>query len=99
MVEKYKQTKPDVPKLLKNTTLAKWNDFIKVHAAQVFGARNATLEYLLRTNDAVVAPQLPPMMDHTYSSDVGSIQGYQTLRLSLNQPLYRDDKKPFFAIL
>ena len=33
MVEKSKQTKPDVTKLVKNTTLSKWNNSIKVHAA------------------------------------------------------------------
>ena len=56
MVEKSKQTKPDVPKLVRKTAVAKWNDSIKVHAAQVFGARKATLEYLIRPIDAVVAP-------------------------------------------
>ena len=75
LVEKVKQTKPDVPKVVDNTTVAKWDDSIKVHAAQVFGARKATLEYLLRTNDAVVAPHPPLMLDHNYSSAAGSIQG------------------------
>ena len=64
MVNKSNKTKPDVQKLLNNTTIANWNDSIKVHAAQVFGARKATLEYFLSTNDAVVAPHPPLMMDH-----------------------------------
>ena len=99
MVEKSKQTKPDVTKLVKNITVSKWNDSIKVHAAQVFGVRKATLEYFLRKNDAVVAPHPPLMLDHPYSTAAGSIQGNQTIRLSLNHPLYRDDNKSFFAIL
>ena len=99
MVEKSKQTKPDVPKLVKNTTVSKWNDSIRVHAAQVFGARKDAFEYLLRTNDAVVAPQPPLMLDHPYYAAAGSIQGEQTIHISLNHPLYRDNKNSFFAIL
>ena len=80
-VDNSKQTKPDVSKLVNNTTLAKWNDSIKVHAAQVFGARNSILEYLLRTNDAIVAPHPPLIMDHPYSAAAGSIQVKRTLCL------------------
>ena len=87
MVEKYRQTKPDVPKLVRNTTVANWNNSVKVYAAQVFGARKATLEYLLRPNDEVVSPHPHLVMDHPYSAAAGSIQGDQTLRLSLKQPL------------
>ena len=99
MVRNSKQTKPDVPKLVKNTTVNKWNDPIEVCADQVFSERKATLEYLLWTNDAVVAPLPPLMLDHPYSSAAGSIQGEQTLRLSLKHTLYRDDNKSFFDIL
>ena len=81
MVKKSKQTKPDVLKLVMNTTAANWEDSIGVHAAQFFGARNSTLKYLLRTNDEVVAPHLPLILDHPYSAATGSIQGEQTLRL------------------
>ena len=99
MVDKSKETKPDVPKLGKNTTVAKWNDFIKVHAAQVFVARKDTLEYLLRPNDVVVAPHPPLVMDHPYSADAGSIEGKHNICLSLKHPFYRDDNKSLFAIL
>ena len=99
MVEKSKKIKPDVTKLVKNNTVAKWNGSIKVHADQVFSATKATLEYFLRTNDAVVAPYPPLMLDHPYSTAAGSIQGEQTIRLLLNHPLYRYYNKSFFAIL
>ena len=99
MVDKSKQTKPDVPKLINNTTVAKWNNSIKVHASQVFGAKKATLEYLISINDVVVDPHQPLVQDHPYSVSAGSIQGNQTLRLSLNHPLYRDNNKSFFDIL
>ena len=99
MVKNSKQTKPYFPKLINNTTSAKYNDSIRVHAAQVFGARKATLEYLIRKNDAVVAPHPPLMLDHPYYTAAGSIQGDHTLRISLNYPLYRDKNKSFFAIL
>ena len=39
------------------------------------------------------------MLDHPYSDAAGSIMGEQTLHISLNHPLYRDDKKSFFTIL
>ena len=99
MVEKFKQTKPDLIKLVNNTTVAKWNDSTKVHEAQVFGIRKATLKYFLRTNDAVLAPHPPIMLDHPYSTAAGSIQGDKNLCLSLNHLLYRDKKKSFFDIL
>ena len=73
MVEKSKQIKTDVPNLGKNITVAKWNNPINVHAAQVFGARKATLEYVFRMNDAVVAPKLPLALGHTYYAAAGSI--------------------------
>ena len=97
-VKKFNQTKPDVPKLVKNTTLSRWNYSIKVHVAQVFGSRKDTLEYFLRINDAVVSPYPPLLLDHLYSAAAGSIQGEQALCLSLNHPLYRDDNKFFLAI-
>ena len=99
MVEKSKQTKPDVPKLVKNTTVAKWNEYIKVHAAQVFGARKVKLEYLLRPNDVIVSLHPPLVLYHPYSDAAGSIQGEHTLRISLDHTLYKEDNKSFFAIL
>ena len=50
---KAKETKPDVPKLTKNTTVAKWDDSLRIYASQVFGARKSKLEYLLRKKTAV----------------------------------------------
>ena len=98
MFKKSKQTKTDVPKWVNNTTLAKWNDSVKVHSDQVFGARKATLEYLLRKNDVVITLHPPLILENSYSAAAGYIQGKQTLRLSLNHPLYRDDNKSFFAM-
>ena len=34
----------DVPKLDKNTTVAKWDDFFKVHVRKSYGAREAALK-------------------------------------------------------
>ena len=85
--------------MVKNTTVANWNDSINVHAAQVFGTRKATLEYFLKTNDAVVAPHTPLMMDHPYSASAGSIQGDQNLRISLHHPFHKDKNKSLFDIL
>ena len=99
MVEKSNQTKQNFPELVNNTTVAKWNKSIKVHADQVFGARKATLEYLLRTNYTVVDPHPPLILDYSYSAAAGSIQGEHTFRLSLNHLLYRDNNKSFFVIL
>ena len=42
--EDSKKQTPDVPKLNKNTTAAKWDDFFKVHVRKVYGAREAVLE-------------------------------------------------------
>ena len=36
-----------VHKLSKNTTVPHWNDSLKVHMIEVFGARGATLRYLM----------------------------------------------------
>ena len=48
MKPKVTDTKPDVPKLTKNMTVAKWDDSLRVYASQVFGARKSTFKYLLR---------------------------------------------------
>ena len=47
MLVKAKETKHDVPKLGNKDTVDKWDDSLRVYAAQVYGAREATLEYLL----------------------------------------------------
>ena len=93
MVEKSKQTKPDIPKLSKNSTVAKWDDSIRVYASQVYGARKSTLEYLIRAKIAVAMPHPGLDAGQPHSDEAGSIQGEQALRLSHNHPLYRDDNK------
>ena len=57
MVEKSKQTKPDILKLSKNSTVAKWDYSIRVYASQVYGASKSTLEYLIRAKISVVIPR------------------------------------------
>ena len=42
------QTLPDVPRIGKTTTVAKWNDSIMVYAGQVFGARKSSLKYVIK---------------------------------------------------
>ena len=99
MESKVKDTKPDVPKLTKNMTVAKWNDSLRVYASQVFGARKSTLEYLLRKEKAV-NPTPPTLLANCpHSADAGSIQGEQARRLSHTHPLYRDDNKTLFGVL
>ena len=39
MVGKANQTKPDIPNFSKNSTIAKWDDSIRVYASQVYIAR------------------------------------------------------------
>ena len=45
----------DVPKLSGNTTVPRWNDSLKAYMTEVFGARGATLHYLIRESDVVPA--------------------------------------------
>ena len=92
MLVKAKETKHDVPKLGNKITVPKWDDSLRVYAAQVYGAREATLEYLLRPDTAVLMPH-PPLLADCPHSAVGSIQGELSLRLSHTHPLYRDDNK------
>ena len=95
---KAKETKPEIPKLGSRVTVAKWDDSLRVCTSQVFGARNATLEYLLRSNVAVVVPHSQLKTDCLHPA-VGSIQDGQTLRLSHDFPLYRDDNKKLYSLL
>ena len=44
------QTVPDIPKIGKTTTVARWNDSIMIYAGQVFGARKSSLKYVIRSN-------------------------------------------------
>ena len=56
MVEKSKHTKPEIPKLSKNSTVSKWDESIRVYASQVYGARKSTLEYLIRYKISMAMP-------------------------------------------
>ena len=93
-----KQMVPDVPKIGKTTTVAKWNDFIIVYAVQVFGATKSSLKYVIRSNGGVVMPH-PTLVLSPYSTPVGSVAGEQALRLSHTHPLFRDDNEQFYWIL
>jgi hypothetical protein len=96
---KAKETKPDVPKLTKTMTVAKWDDSLRVYASQAYGARKSTLEYLLR-KEAAVNPVHPPLVANCpHSADAESIQGEQAMRLSHNHPLFRNDNKTLFGVL
>ena len=93
MVDKSKQTKPDISKLSKNITVAKWDESIRVYASQVYGARKSTLEYLIRAKIAVAMPHPGLAAGQPHSAEVGYLQGEQDLRLSHTHPLYREDNK------
>ena len=99
MVDKSKETKPDITKLSNNSTVAKWDDSIMVYASQVYGARKSTLEYLIRAKIAVSMPHPGLATGQPHSDEAVSIQGEQALRLSHTHPLYRDDKKSLFVVL
>ena len=99
MATKAKQSGTNFPKLGKKTNVANWNDYIMVHASQVFGVRKSNIEYFLRYTDAVVAPHPPLLVNQTHSDVGGSIQEEQSLRLYHMHPIYRDNKKQFYGIL
>ena len=73
MVEKSKQTKPKIPKMSKNSTVAKWDYSIRVYASQVYGARKSTLEYLIRAKISVAMSHPGLATGQTHSDEAGSI--------------------------
>ena len=95
---KSKESNPKIPKMGNKLSIAKWDDSLRAYTSQVFGARNATLEYLMRPEVAVKMLR-PPLKTNCYHSEVGSIKDEQTLRLSHNHPLYNDDNKQLYDIL
>ena len=99
MVEKSKQTKPKIPKFLKNSTVATWDDSISVYAALVYGARKSTLEYTIRDKTAVTMPNPGLLTGQPHSAEVVYIQGEQALRLSHTLQVYRDENRSLFAVL
>ena len=99
MDEDSKKRAPDVPKLNKNTTVAKWDDSFKVHVRKVYGAREATLEYGIRKEVAVVMPHPGLLADHPHSEAAKSIQGEQANRLSHTHPLYQRDNDQLYSML
>ena len=99
MVENSKQTKPDIPKFSNNSTVAKWDDSIRVYASQVYGSRKSTLEYLIRAKIIVAIPHPGLATGQPHSDKAVSIHGEQALCLSHTHPLYRDNKKSLFAVL
>ena len=94
-----KQTVPDVPKIVKTSTVAKWNYSIMVYAGQVFGARKSTLKYVIRSNGGVVMPHPIHVLNRPYSTLAGSVAGEQALQPSHTRPLFRDDNEQFYGIL
>ena len=95
---KSKESNPEIPKMTNKLSIAKWDDSLRAYMSLVFGARNATLEYLMRPAVAVVNPH-PPLKTDCPHSDVGSIQDEQILRLSHTHPLYKEDNKRFYGVL
>ena len=101
MKARKKEGASDVPKLSKNTTVPRWNDSLKVHMNEEFGARDATLRYLMRENDAVPAagPLTVLATNHPHTADGKSIEADQMNRLSHVHPLYSDDNAKFYRKL
>ena len=94
-----KQTVPEVPKIGKTTTVDKWNDSIMVYTDQVFGARNSSLKYVIRSYGGFVIPRPTLVLNRPYSTLAGSVAGEQALQISHNNPLFRDDNEQFYGIL
>ena len=99
MDEDSKKQAPEVPKLNKNTTLTKWDDSFKVHVRSVHGAWEATLEYMICREVAVVMPHPGLLADHPHSEAAKSIQGEQVNRLSHTHPLYQRDNDQLYFML
>ena len=97
--EKSKQDDPDVPKLTKGTTVAKWDDSWQVYLSCKFGVRKSTLAYVIRpeVQRAAVEPAL--VAGQPYSAEHGSIEGEMTARLSHTHPLFSNDSGAVYADL
>ena len=99
MDEESKTRAPDIPKLNKNTIVAKWDDSFKVHVKKIYGARKATLEYLVRKEVSVVMPHPGLLADHPHSQAAKSIQGEQVNCLSHTHSLYQRDNDQLYPML
>ena len=96
---KAKEAKPDVPKHTKNMAVAKWNDYMRVYAAQVFGVRKPTLNNLLRKETSVNSIPTPLVTYCPHLSQAVSIKDTQAMQLSHTHTLYHDDNKTLFGVL
>ena len=83
----------------KNSTVAKWDESIRVYAYQVYGVTKSTLEYLVRDKISVAMPHPCLATGQPHSAEAGSTPGKQDIRLSHTHPLYRYDNKSLFAVL
>jgi hypothetical protein len=101
MKNRKKEGASDVPKLSKNTTVPRWNDSLKVHMSEEFGARDATLRYLMRKSATVpAAGPLTVLATNQPHTTLGkSIEADQMARLSHTHPLYSDDNSKFYRKL
>ena len=101
MKDRKKDVASNIPKLSKNTTVPRWNDSLKVHMNEVFGARGETLRYLMRESDAVPAVgPLTVLAPNALHTAVGkSIEVDQMARLSHTHALYSDDNSKFYRKL
>ena len=70
-----------------------------LYAGQVFEARKSSLKYVIRSNGRVVMPHPTLVLNRPYSTLAGLVAREQSLRLSHNHTLFRDDNKQFYGIL
>ena len=70
-----------------------------VYAGQVFGARESSLKYVILSNGGVVMSHPTLVLNRPYSTLAGSVVGEKALRLSHNNPLFKDDNEQFYGIL
>ena len=91
----------DVPKLSGNTTVPRWNDSLKAYMNEVFGARGATLRYLMRESDTVPAagPLTVLAANSPHTAEGKSIEADQMARLSHTHALYSYDNSKFCRMM
>ena len=91
----------DVPKLSGNTTVPRWNDSLKAYTNEVFGARGATLRYLMRESDAVPAagPLTVLAVNSPHTAQGKYIVADQMARLPHTHALYSYDNSKFCRMM
>ena len=96
LLDKQKMDEPEIPKIMKGTTVMKWSEAFNDHLHRVIGVRRAPLAYVIRDDANVPAAISAQEANAPHSTVYGSIEVALIHRASHNHPLFCVDNETVY---